>query len=164
MTEARGKEISAFAQARSRTSALRAYEIFGPLDPTQFYPRFGPLPAVVEVREQSGRWNSVGRTRTLMLSDGGHVIETITETAPPALFAYELSDFQKLFGALVSGARAEWRFEPIESGTAIRWSYTFSARPHRGWIVWLIVRVWWGPYMRRVLPPIAQEVDALASR
>lgn len=97
----------------------------GPLDPTRFYPRFGPLPAVIEVREQSGEWNTVCRTRTLMLSDGGHVIETITDTDSPALFAYELSEFQKLFGILVSGARAEWRCEPCQSSSIIRWSYTF---------------------------------------
>ncbi|MGV8912377.1 MAG: SRPBCC family protein [Rhodoglobus sp.] len=164
MTQRHTPGISAFAQARIRTSALQAYEISGPLDPTQFYPRFGPLPAVIEVRNQSGHWSSVGRTRTLMLSDGGHVIETITDADSPALFAYELSDFQKLFGTLVSGARAEWTFESSESGSIIRWRYTFFARPARGWVVWLVVRLWWGRYMRHVLPSIAREIDNAASR
>ncbi|WP_010203166.1 SRPBCC family protein [Salinibacterium sp. PAMC 21357] len=164
MTERRSRGISAIAEARTRTSALQAYEFSGPLDPTLFYPRFGPLPAVVEVREQSGHWSSVGRTRTLMLSDGGHVVETITDADSPGLFAYELSDFQKLFGNLVSGARAEWRFEPRQSGSVVRWRYTFFARPARGWIVWLVVKLFWARYMRQVLPPIAREIDNLASR
>jgi hypothetical protein len=164
MTRRRGADIRASADALTRTNAQQAYEISGPLDPTRFYPRFGPLPAVVEVRNQSGAWDTVGRTRTLMLSDGGHVVETITDTDSPELFGYELSEFQKLFGILVSGARAEWRFEPLQGGAIVRWSYTFFARPARGWIVWLIVQLWWARYMRQVLPPIAREIDRLAAR
>lgn len=136
-----------------------AYEIVVAADPPQFYPKYGPLPAVVQVRDQSGSWDTVGRTRRLMLSDGGHVIETITDAASPNLFAYELSDFQKLFGFLVSGARAEWRFERVESGTSIRWTYTFFGKPGRAWIVKLIVALWWAPYMAKVLPPIAATAD-----
>ena len=141
----------------------QAYEISGALDPARFYPRSGPLPGVVEVRGQTGPWNTVGQTRLLALSDGGHVVETITDAESPTLFAYELSDFQGLFGALVPGARAEWRFEREAEGTSIRWTYTFFGRPGRRWIVALIVRLLWAPYMRRVLPPIADEVSRRAA-
>lgn len=147
--------MDAVAQATPKQS----YETSGPIDPTQFYPRFGPLPAVVGVRDQSGTWDTVGHSRRLDLSDGGHVIETITDAASPNFFAYELSDFQKLFGMLVSGARAEWRFERVAGGTRIRWTYTFFGKPGRAWIVKLIVALWWAPYMKRVLPPIAAEVE-----
>lgn len=145
------------------TTPKAAYEISGPLDPTRFYPKSGLLPAVVEVRNQTGSWDTVGRTRQLMLSDGGHVIETITDAASPTYFAYELSDFQKLFGVLVTGARAEWRFERVEGGTVIRWTYTFFGKPGRGWIVGLIVKLLWSDYMKKVLPPIATEVDRQAA-
>jgi len=145
------------------TTPKNAWEISGPLDPTKFYPKSGALPAVVEVRDQTGSWDTVGRTRRLMLSDGGHVIETITDADSPNFFAYELSDFQKLFGMLVSGARAEWRFERIEGGTVIRWSYTFFGKPGRGWAVALIVKLLWAGYMKKVLPPIAAEVDRQAA-
>lgn len=151
---------SATAEAIAQATPKESYDISGPVDPTRFYPKFGPLPAVVEVRNQSGTWDTPGRTRQLMLSDGGHVIETITDAASPNLFAYELSDFQKLFGALVSGARAEWRFERVAGGTRISWTYTFFGKPGRGWIVRLIVALWWAPYMRKVLPPIANEVES----
>jgi len=153
------KNASATVDATTRATPKVAYDIVAPADPTKFYPKYGPLPAVVEVRDQSGSWDTVGRTRRLMLSDGGHVIETITDAASPNYFAYELSDFQKLFGLLVSGARAEWRFEREESGTSIRWTYTFFGRPGRGWIVRLIVKLWWAPYMAKVLPPIAATAD-----
>jgi len=146
----------------AKVTPVRAYELSGPLDPTKFYPGQGPLPAVVSVENQTGSWDAVGRTRTLMLSDGGHVVETITDAASPDLFTYELTDFQKLFGRLVSGARAEWRFEREAGGTIIRWTYTFFALPGRTGIVRAIVKLWWAPYMRRVLPPIAREVERLA--
>lgn len=116
----------------------------------------------MEVRDQSGSWDAPGRTRRLILSDGGHVIETITEVESPNLFVYELSDFQKLFGGLVSGARAEWRYDRVAGGTRIRWTYTFFGKTGRAWIVKLIVRLWWAPYMRRVLPPIAAEIERTA--
>ncbi|MBU1586354.1 MAG: SRPBCC family protein [Actinobacteria bacterium] len=154
---------SATATAMAKATPKEAYDISGPLDPTAFYPKSGALPAVVEVRDQTGSWDTVGRTRKLMLSDGGHVIETITDTESPVYFAYELSDFQKLFGALVKGARAEWRFEREAEGTSIRWTYTFFGKPGRGWIVALIVKLLWGPYMHKVLPPIANEVSRQAA-
>ncbi|MBH0008983.1 SRPBCC family protein [Salinibacterium sp. SWN1162] len=159
-----GRGVTARATARTRASAEQAYVLSGPLDPTDFYPRFGPLPAVVAVLDQSGDWDTIGRTRRLILSDSGHVIETITDTEVPGLFAYELSDFQRLFGMLVSGARAEWHFDSTINGARISWSYTFVAKRGRRWAVWLIVRLWWGRYMRRVLPPIAREIERLAAR
>ena len=148
--------------AHARVTPERAYELSGLLDPGMFYPGQGPLPAVVGVEGQTGSWDTAGRTRTLMLSDGGHVVETITDAASPDLFAYELTDFQKLFGRLVAGARAEWRFAPEPGGTSIRWTYTFLALPGRTGIVRAIVKLFWAPYMRRVLPPIAREVERLA--
>ena len=154
---------SATSVAVAIATPKQAYEISGPLDPAKFYPRSGLLPAVVAVHDQSGTWDTVGRTRKLMLSDGGHVIETITDTDSPTYFAYELSDFQKLFGSLVSGARAEWRFERVETGTQISWTYTFFGKPGRNWIAALIVRLLWAPYMKRVLPPIAREVSRQAT-
>ncbi|MCY7413252.1 MAG: SRPBCC family protein [Salinibacterium sp.] len=157
-----GRSASYTVDAHVAVAQQRAFEITGPIDPTRWYPKHGPLPAVVAVENQTGSWDAPGRTRTLLLSDGGHVVETITDAASPEYFAYELKDFQKLFGRLVSGARAEWRFERDAGGTSIRWTYTFFALPGRIGIVAAIVKLFWAPYMRRVLPPIAREVERLA--
>jgi len=128
-------------------------------NPTWFYPKFGPLPGVVDVHGQSGDWNTVGNTRTLLLSNGGSVIETLTEVAPPGFFAYDLSEFRGLFGALVAGARAEWSFSERDGGTGIRWSYSFTARPGAGLAVSFIVRHYWARYMARVLAVIVREAE-----
>jgi hypothetical protein len=140
--------------------ALAAWTIALQTSPTEFYPRFGPLPAVVSVRDQPPEWDVVGRTRTLELSDGGHVVETITQSEPGVFFGYDLNEFQRLFGHLVSGARAEWTFTPegaSGAATRIRWTYAFHPLPGRGWIVRAIVAALWAPYMRRVLPAIIAE-------
>jgi hypothetical protein len=151
---------TATVESIAQATPKRSYTTAGPIDPTRVYPRFGPLPAVVEVRHQSGSWDTPGRTRKLLLSDGGHVVETITDADSPTYFAYELSEFQKLFGKLVAGARAEWHFEGVAGGTRIRWTYTFRPRAGRGWVVAAIVRLFWAPYMRRVLPSVVAAVES----
>jgi hypothetical protein len=134
-----------------------------PLTPVGYYPKSGLLPAVLEVRDQTGKWDAPGQTRQLMLSDGGWVVEHTTNVEPYGFFAYNLTDFQKLFGRLVHHARAEWTFTQVAGGTNIHWSYTFfpknsGAKP----VLALIVRLLWGPYMRKVLPGIVAEVERQA--
>lgn len=149
---------SAFAEGHAPAHPDRTFEILTPSDPTRFYPKSGPLPGVVRVEGQTGAWDAVGQTRTLHLSDGSSVVETTREVDPPRRFSYQLTDFTKLFGSLVAYARAEWDFDAAEGGTRIRWTYTFYAQPARGAIVWLIVRLLWGPYMKKVMPGLVAEV------
>ncbi len=149
---------TATTTAIANATPKEAYDRLVALELTKFYPRSGLLPAIVDVRDQDGAWGRLGQTHRLILSDGGHVIETITDTDSPTYFAYELTDFQKLFKVLVAYARAEWRFEREEHGTRVTWTYTYHGRSGRGWMVSAIVRLLWAPYMRRVLPPIAGQL------
>jgi hypothetical protein len=137
----------------------RAWRVAQPLTPVGYYPRFGPLPAVVAVHDQTGAWDAPDQTRVLELSDGGSVIEHTRIVDAPHFFAYELTDFQKLFGRLVEGARAEWTWTPVEGGTRIDWTYEFHPKPRCRAVVATIVRLFWGPYMRRVLPGILRAVE-----
>ena len=136
-----------------------AWRVSVPADPTKFYPKFGPLPAVIAVENQTGPWDTIERTRQLMLSDGGSVIEHIRNVQQPNFFAYELTDFQKLFGHLVRGARAEWTYTEVPGGTNIAWTYTFYPKRGAGALVAAIVRLAWAPYMRKVLPGIVAAVE-----
>ncbi len=157
------KPRGATTDAVAALTIADTYRIANTIDPTTVYPRFGPLPAVTGVRNQTGPWNTIGFTRQLMLSDGGSVIEQITDVTTPTFFGYELSDFQNIFGTLVSGASAEWQFSEIDGGTRIRWTYTFHPRAGAGLIVGAIVNVFWARYMRRVLPHIVREVERIAA-
>ncbi|MEO6533894.1 MAG: SRPBCC family protein [Pseudolysinimonas sp.] len=145
-------------QATAAADLAHTFDVLTRIDPSRFYPRFGVIPAVVAVTDQTGNWDAVGQTRTLHLSDGSTVVETTTDVQRPGFFAYELTDFTKVFGPLVDHARAEWRFEAADEGTRVTWNYTFFGRPGRGWIVGLIVRLAWAAYMRRVIVGLVQEV------
>ncbi len=138
------------------------WDILVPIDPARFYPKFGPLPAVIGVKKQTGPWDVVGSSRELQLSDGGTVTETITDVRAPSFHGYRLTEFTKLFGRLVDYAHSEWEFAPEQRGTTVTWTYTFVAKKRWGWLVGLIVRLFWDPYMRQVLPEIAHEAERLA--
>jgi hypothetical protein len=153
---------SASASGIAKASLEKTWEIAQPITPVGFYPKFGPIPATIEVRDQSGDWQSPGQTRQLMLADGGWVIETTKVVERPYFFAYELTDFQKLFGVLVDHARAEWTFTAVDGGTRIDWTYTFFPKPRGGAAVALIVRLFWSRYMTSVLPGILAEVERRA--
>ena len=138
---------------------MRSWNIALQTSPAEFYPEFGALPAVVRVHGQPPTWDAAGFTRTLELSDGGSVVETIAVSDPGVSFVYDLHDFRRLFGWLVSGARAEWTFASEGATTRIRWSYAFHPRPGRGLVVDAIVLLLWAPYMRRVLPTIVAAIE-----
>ena len=162
MTDLSATGVRAAVEMVANTPLAWTWDVLTPINPARFYPRFGPIPATVGVRDQTGPWDVVGQTRRLILSDGGHVIETITDVERDAYFAYELTDFQKLFKRLVDHARAEWHFVEQQDGTLVHWSYEFTARSRWRWLVALIVRLWWEPYMRTVLPEIVHEAERLA--
>lgn len=160
------KHPSATAEMVAATPLQWTWDVLTPIDPARFYPKHGPIPATIAVRDQSGPWDAVGQTRTLLLSDGGHVVETITDVEKPVgeqgFFAYELTDFQKVFKLMVDHARAEWTYEAHPAGTLVHWTYTYVPKKGWGWAVGLIVRLWWDPYMRQVLPEIVHEAERLA--
>lgn len=163
--------------------APRSWTVALQTPPTEFYPRFGPLPGVVGVVGQPETWDAVGYTRTLRLSDSSSVVETITHSEPGEFFAYDLSRFTGILGRLVSGGRAEWTFTPAGFGgsdasggpggssphstsatTNIRWQYRFFPLPGRAFIVRAIVGLVWAPYMQKVLEAIVETIEARGSR
>ena len=127
-------------------------------DPTRFYPKFGPIPAIVKREDQTGDWDAVGQSRKLTLGDGGTFVERLKTVDAPRRFAYELNDFTGFFGNLVAFADAEWDFDAAVEGTRIRWTYTYHAQPKRGWIVRLVVVLFFSRYMKKVLPLLIDEV------
>ncbi|MCU1529889.1 MAG: hypothetical protein JWP75_3652 [Frondihabitans sp.] len=154
---------SATAEGTTRANLEHAWTVGTPMTPVGYYPKYGPLPAVIRVRDQTGPWDAPGQTRKLMLSDGGSVVEQVVRVERPHLMVYELGDFQKVFGRLVSGARAEWIYTAEGDGARIRWTYTYFAKPGAGILVKAIIRIFWAPYMKRVLPGILSEIDRTSS-
>ena len=65
---------TAIAEFTASASPTQTWTTATPLTPVGFYPKSGLLPAVVEVRNQTGNWDAPGQTRQLMLSDGGAIV------------------------------------------------------------------------------------------
>jgi len=154
---------SADAEGFAPAKPSVTFGVIASSDPVRFYPRHGVIPAVVEVRDQTGTWDAPGQSRTLILGDGSTVIERIEVADAARRFSYRLTDFTGFFGTLVAFATAEWDFDAAVEGTRIRWTYTFHAQPKRGWVVRLIVRVLWSRYMKRVLPALVDEVRRVSA-
>lgn len=153
--------VSASAEALVAGELAQVFATIVGADPAEWYPRFGPLPAVVRVSDQTAAFTEPGARRTLHLSDGGTVTEEVVGIDAPRFHSYQLTGFQKLFGRLVRTARADWVFTTEPRGVRIRWTYTFFALRGRGPLVSAIVLVLWAAYMRRVLPPLARAAGPL---
>ena len=123
--------------------------------------RYGLLPPVREVRDQSGPWGRVGQTRTVVLADGGTMRERLTEVVRPERFDYVLTDFTGALKPLVSHVEGSWVFAPEGTGVRITWRWvlhptsTYAAR-----VLPLVGRMWRG-YARQALE---QTSDILLGR
>lgn len=134
------------------------WERFVPITLPEVFPNAkGPIPPVVAVEDQDGRWDSVGRSRTVVLGDGMRVREEITFSDPTngapaqgnARFGYTVSEFSGPLSWLVSEARGFWEFEDQGDQTRISWSYQFQptsawARPFAA----ALIALFWRSYMK----------------
>ena len=78
-------ETFASSPATTFDAVLRA-----PL-PGLFDRRYAALPPITQVIDQSGEWEHAGQTRTLVLSDGGTLLERLVAVEAPDRFDYELT-------------------------------------------------------------------------
>lgn len=90
----------------------------------QLFPhRAGLIPPVQECTGQEGAWDTVGKTRTVVLADGSSNRETLVEYSRPSTYRYRLSDFTGPMKALVAGVDGEFSFVAEGSGTRVTWSW-----------------------------------------
>ena len=62
--------FSATVQTHIKASPALAFQHIAPIDPRALFTGYGPLPAVIGTRDQTGAWDTPGQTRTVALSDG----------------------------------------------------------------------------------------------
>jgi hypothetical protein len=143
--------ISASVQARSALPPHRAIATIAALPlPAVFLP-WGPFPGVERVDDQSGAWDTPGRSRRPRFTDGGTVVETLVEYSPGAGFAYELRDFTDVFGRLVDGVRGEWTCTPDGAGSVVRWTWEFKPKPRSRAVLAAVIVPLYRRYMQRVV-------------
>lgn len=145
----------------------RAFEHIVPIDLAAIFTGYGPLPAVVRTREQTGGWDAAGQSRTVELSDGSSAQEVLTAYEYPTRFAYTVSRFTGVLRFLAREARGEWWwFErvPDREATAVRWRYEFVSRSRLLEPLVCAVTQWlWHGYMHKALRLSKAQVDARAA-
>lgn len=144
---------------RSRTfpvSVEHAYDTVLPRPlPDVFSRRFGAIPAIREVTGQEGDWGSaVGQTRTIRLTDGGTMRETLTELDRPHRFGYTISDITGMMRPLVVSVAGTWSFHPVGTGVRITWAWEVTPTEKLGkWAMPAFARLWSG-YARQAMEQI----------
>lgn len=97
--------------------------------PRLFDTRHGPIPPIVEVRDQSGAWDRAGLTRTIVLGDGATLHEALTEVDAPNSFSYRITEPTGPMGLLIDHADGVWSFADSGAGsTAVTWQWTIHPR------------------------------------
>ena len=145
--------LSATVTTEVTGSQIDVFEYNVPIDLTSIFTGYGPLPAVIGTKNQTGAWDEAGQTRTVLLSDGSSAREMLTKYEHPHYFSYTVSDFTGILRFLATSANGEWWFRRTSSGkTHIKWRYAFNASsffvvP----ILWFITKVLWLGYMQKAL-------------
>lgn len=128
--------------------------------PQLYSRRYGPMPPIVEVREQQGAWETPGQTRVFQTSDGGTMREEMITIDRPNGFANRLTVLSGPFRPLVSTIEESWAFRPVGEGTEATWEWNLYPRSAVGKLLVPVVGRLWLGYARGVLAQLAQEVGA----
>ena len=126
--------------------------------PELFRRWYGPIPPIRETRDQTGDWDAVGQSRTVVLVGGGSMQEQLTQFNPPHSFAYTLSNVKGPMSPLVDHVDGQWIFEPIGNGTNVTWRWTL--RPRTGLTAPLLpvfAKLWKG-YARQSLEELSRQL------
>ena len=147
---------------QSRTIPLGQEDVFRDMVPMPlpelFRRWYGPIPPIKEVRGQTGDWDSVGQSRTVVLVGGGSMLEQLTQFDPPHSFGYTLSDIKGPLSPLVGRVDGEWIFEPIGSGTNVTWRWTIHPRSSLTAPLLPVFGKLWKGYARQSLEALSKQL------
>jgi hypothetical protein len=122
---------------------------------------YGPMAAVEKTTGQTGPWDEPGSARTVHLSSGHTVRQTVTDADRPAYFAYEVDEIESLLRHLSPEALSEWQFRKTSAGTELRWTYTHET-PSIGAAIALypLVTFLWEGYMTQIIETIKANAES----
>ncbi|HET9564751.1 MAG TPA: SRPBCC family protein [Mycobacterium sp.] len=147
---------------QSRTIPLSQKDVFRDMVPMplpQLFRRwYGPIPPIKEVRGQTGDWDSVGHSRTVVLVGGGSMLEQLTQFDPPHSFGYTLSDIKGPLSPLVGRVDGVWMFEPFGSGTNVTWRWTIHPRSGLTAPLLPVFGKLWKGYARQSLEELSKQL------
>lgn len=121
--------------------------------PAVFSRRNLAIPPIKGVRGQAGEWGTAGQTRTILLADGGTMLETLTAVDRPRSFDYTITEVTGAMKPLVSTALGRWSFEPAGTGTRITWTWELTPTAV-GRYAMPVFGAMWNGYARKALEEI----------
>lgn len=130
--------------------------------PRLYSRRYGPMPPIVDVREQQGPWTTPGQTRVLVTADGGSMREEMLTLQRPHRFSNRLTVLGGPFRPLVATVEEVWSFRPVGTGTEATWEWNLYARSAATRLLTPLVARLWRGYADRVLDQLAAEVHGTA--
>jgi hypothetical protein len=87
------RSFSVTVQTEVASPQAEALNYIVPIDLTSIFQGHGLLPVVKGTQNQTGAWDAVGQTRTVILSDGSSAQERLTGYEQPHYFSYTVSEF-----------------------------------------------------------------------
>lgn len=131
----------------------RFFYWFTSVDLPKVMDRYGPLPGVVGIQDQTGPMHVPGSSRVLLLSDGTTAIEEVISCDPPKEVEYRLYQLTSFFRHLVAEARGEIGFgETRDGGTSVEWRYSFFGRNLAATLVLqILIPLLWNGFMQAAL-------------
>jgi Polyketide cyclase / dehydrase and lipid transport len=144
--------------ARSRTfpaGVKRAFEELLPYPLERLFDRrYLAIPPIKSVRNPAGTWGTPGQTRTVLLSGGGSMRETLNEVSSSSRFAYHLDEVTGPMKALVRSVDGAWEFERAGTGVRITWTWTLHPRGRGGALAMPAFERMWQGYARQAFENI----------
>jgi polyketide cyclase/dehydrase/lipid transport protein len=126
--------------------------------PVIFRRRYGPIPPIKEVRQQTGPWETPGQTRTVVLRGGGSMREELTRIDPPRSFGYRLTDIKGPLAPLVGGIDGEWLFTSAATGTEVTWRWSLHPKSALAAPLLPVFGRLWQGYARQALEQLSAQL------
>jgi hypothetical protein len=116
---------------------------------------YGPIGPIKEVRDQTGKWDAAGQTRTVLLTPTGSFHEELTSLDPPHSFGYALTGFTGPLGLLAGRADGQWSFAESGSATTVTWKWNIHARSALTAPLLPVLGALWKGYARKSLETLS---------
>ncbi|MGU3497567.1 SRPBCC family protein [Mycobacterium sp. C31M] len=126
--------------------------------PDLFRRWYGPIPPIKDTRDQTGDWDAIGQSRTVLLTGGGSMHEELTSYDPPRSFGYTLSQVTGALAPLVDHVDGVWLFDPAGTGTTVTWRWTIYPRSGVTALALPIFGRLWKGYARRSLEQLSDTL------
>jgi hypothetical protein len=120
--------------------------------PELFSRRFAAFPPVREVVDQPLDWGgTTGQERTIVMTDGGRLHETITALDRPHGYTYRLDDIHGPLRPFVHTVEGSWSVAPEDGGSRVTWAWTIFPSASLARLTPLVIGRMWQGYAARAL-------------